>query len=287
MGNFLPGTIMGFREGLEAFLIISIILRYITKIDKAIYRKYILYGVIFGTIASVVFGGILSVVSASLNNTGEVAKLWESVASIIALALVTSFIVWMIKRGSNMTGEIEGKVEANLSKAGIISVVTMLIAREGAEIAIFSFTGEYTLGSIAIGVATALAIAVLIYFSLIRVNLKILFKITLIYLILQAGFLLGYGIHEGLSVLKDIGKIPENSILLSKAFNLSDTVFNHKEGAVGVPLYVLLGWYSKPEWIQFIVQYIYTISIFGFWIRTKKCEELLTKRHKKGAANDK
>lgn len=267
MNTFLPGLIMGFREGLEAFLVISIMLRYIDKIDKPLYKKYVYYGAMTGIIASVVLGGILAAISSALSATSEVAKIWESVASIIALGLVTTFIIWMINNGNNMASEVEGKVNNNLSKWGIFSVATIMIAREGAEIAIFSFTGKYTIPSISVGIAIALVAALLIYFSLVKVNLKVLFSITLIYLILQAGFLLGYGIHEGLSALKALGKISEDSLILSKAFNLSKTILNHKEGALGVPLYVLFGWYSKPEWIQFIAQYAYTLSIFGLWIK--------------------
>lgn len=270
MNTFLPGLIMGFREGLEAFLVISIMLRYIDKIDKPLYKKYVYYGAMTGIIASVVLGGILAAISSALSATSEVAKIWESVASIIALGLVTTFIIWMINNGNNMASEVEGKVDNNLSKWGIFSVATIMIAREGAEIAIFSFTGKYTIPSISVGIAIALVAALLIYFSLVKVNLKILFSITLIYLILQAGFLLGYGIHEGLSALKALGKISEDSLILSKAFNLSKTILNHKEGALGVPLYVLFGWYSKPEWVQFIAQYVYTLSIFGLWIKKNR-----------------
>ncbi|MCK5130100.1 MAG: FTR1 family protein [Clostridiales bacterium] len=267
MGIFLPGTIMGFREGLEAFLVVSIMLRYISKTNNPVYKKYIYYGAAIGVVLSVIFGAILTMISNAIVGSGEVAKIWESIASIIALILITTFIVWMIKHGSRITQQIESQVDSNLSKWGIFSIATIMIAREGAEIAIFSFTGKYTILSIAIGVLVALIIAVLIYYSLIKVNLKTIFAITLGYLILQAGFLLGYGIHEGLSALKALGKIQENSLLLNKAFDLSGTVFYHKEGAIGVPLYVLFGWYSKPEWIQFISQYAYTLSIFLLWLK--------------------
>jgi high-affinity iron transporter len=103
------------------------------------------------------------------------------------------------------------------------------------------------------------------------INLKTIFNITLIYLILQAGFLLGYGIHEGLSAMTDIGYISKDNFLLIKAFNLSKTIFYHKEGLFGLPLYVLFGRHSEPEWMQFLTQYIYTIGIFVFWyLKTKK-----------------
>ncbi|MBM3706634.1 MAG: hypothetical protein FJW66_08935 [Actinobacteria bacterium] len=82
--------------------------------------------------------------------------------------------------------------------------------------------------------------------------------------------MLGYGIHEGLSALKDLGFMAKDNILFLKAFDLSKTIFYHKEGILGLPLYVLAGWYSKPEWIQFIVQYGYTSLMFLFWYKARK-----------------
>lgn len=71
--------------------------------------------------------------------------------------------------------------------------------------------------------------------------------------------------------MKDIGYILKDNIMLIKAFDLSETVFYHKEGIIGLPLYVLFGWHSEPEWMQFLTQYIYTIGIFVFWyLKTKR-----------------
>jgi len=160
---------------------------------------------------------------------------------------------------------IERKAALNLSATGIFLISLVMIAREGVEVAIFTFAGKYTFVSIMIGILTALIFAVLIFYSLVKVNLTTIFTVTLVYLILQAGFLLGYGIHEGLSASKEIGIIENDNVLLKKAFDLSSTPFNHKQGIIGIPLYVSIGWYSKPEWIQFIAQYLYTLSLFVFW----------------------
>ena len=105
---------------------------------------------------------------------------------------------------------------------------------------------------------------------MVKVNLAVIFNITLAYLILQAGFLLGYAIHEGLSFFKSTNIINESSMILNKVFNFQDTLLDHKTGAVGIPLYVTLGWYSRPEWIQFISQYLYTLGLFGFWYKSSK-----------------
>ena len=164
---------------------------------------------------------------------------------------------------------VESDTAKNLTPMGIILISSVMVAREGVEIAIFSFAGKYNFLSIFTGILISLVISVLIYFSLLKVNIKTIFNVTLIYLILQAGFLLGYGIHEGLSALKDIGYLSKDSFIFVKAFDVSNTIFYHKEGILGLPLYVLIGWYSKPEWVQFIAQYGYTLLMCIFWFKTK------------------
>ena len=93
---------------------------------------------------------------------------------------------------------------------------------------------------------------------------------TLAYLILQAGFLLGYGIHEGLSALGSMNLLASDSPLFVKALILSETIFYHKEGLIGLPMFVLFGWHSKPEILQFVMQYLYTGSLFYIWHRELK-----------------
>ena len=264
MDTFVAGTILGFREGLEAFLIVSILIRYLVKTGADTLKKYVFFGAGIGILASIGLGGILAIIGNHIGNTDRVAKLWESAASLFAMLLVTTFIIWMIKHGSNMVSTVENNVKNNISKTGIILITSAMVAREGAEIAIFTFTGNYELPAISSGILLSLILTVLIYYSLVKVNLSVIFRITLVYLILQAGYLLGYSIHEGLSALKDMAILSDKSFLYVKAFDLSATVLNHKEGALGLPLNVLIGWYSKPEWIQFIIQYAYTLGIFAF-----------------------
>ncbi len=273
MNIFMPGLIMGFREGLEAFLIVTIILQYLTQIKKADYKKYVYNGTIAGILASIGIGGILFLVSKAIEKTDEIAKIWESGASIIALVFVTTFIYWMIKHGSNMVTEVQNKVDQSLSKAGLFSVAFIMVVREGTEIAIFTFAGKYILLSIGLGIGVALLLTILIYKSLVRINLRVLFNVTLVYLILQAGFLLGYSVHEGLSALKALAVIGGDNPLLLKAFDLSGTILNHKEGLLGVPFYVLFGWYSKPEWIQLVLHYGYIVVMFMIWKSLRKSKK--------------
>lgn len=266
MENILPGLIVGFREGLEAFLVVAIILRYLKESRREASIKYVWRGALLGLALSFLLGGLLYWIAQSTSNLDPVAKLWESGASVFALILVTTFIVWMIRNGSQMTVEVESKVEKTLSNAGILILAFAFVAREGVEIAIFTFAGSYSFWGILIGLAVSLGLTVLMFFSLVKVNLKVIFNVTLVYLILQAGFLLGYAVHEGLSAFKDLMVIDAGSPIYTKLFDLSGTVLDHKTGVLGLPFYVLFGWYSRPEIIQFVVQYVYTLGVFGYWL---------------------
>lgn len=269
MDTFIQATIMSFREGLEAFLIIAILLKFLGKTKNENLKKSVWYGTATGITASLIFGIILMGISSLMGSIDTTAKLWESLASFIAVILITTFIVWMIKHSGDIKKHIENQAAINLSKKGVFLLAAFMIAREGAELSIFTFAGEYSTLPIITGILSAVILVTLIHYSLVKVSLKTIFQITLIYLIIQAGFLIGYSLHEGLSALKSMGLIiPENPIF-NKAFDLSGTIFYHKEGILGVPLYVIFGWYSKPEWIQFITQYTYTILLLGYWHKSK------------------
>ena len=267
--DIIPGSILGLREGLEAFLIIGIMMKYLEKIGREDLKRSVKLGMGFGLGGSLLIGlilwGAIRVLGGSSDNVG---KLWESIASIAGLALLSTFIFWMMKHGKTFSHDVQKQVAAKVSKTGIITLATVIVLREGVEISLFAFSSvnqqPYVIG-IAIGVIVSAALAYLVFLSLIRVNLAVLFTITLAYLVLQAGYLLGYSVHEFLSAMKGLGKILADSKIYLKAFNLADTILDHKTGALGVPLNVIVGWYSRPEWIQLILHYGYVAGMLCLW----------------------
>lgn len=269
MSSFIPGLVVGFREGLEAFLVVAVALRFLDKTGKSAMKRSVWGGAAAGVALSVVVGLVLFALASFLGGTGRVAKIWESGASLVAVVLVSTFIVWMIKHGAELKGAVEQSVGSASRGLGIGAVVAAMVLREGVEIALFSYAGMYSVLSLGLGIVLALLLVILVFMSLIKADLATIFNITLAYLILQAGFLLGYGIHEGLSALKDAGIIAKGHPVFIKAFDVSATVFDHKAGLVGVPLYALVGWYSKPEWVQFVLQYLYTAGMFAYWLTRK------------------
>ncbi len=270
MSQMIPGFIMGFREGLEAFLLIAIMIKYISSTDQPHLKIKVIQGSGAGLLVSLILGMGLNAISTGLGGVSTMTKVWESAASLIALLLVTMFIFWMINHGSDMAKHIEGEVKKKFSASGLFLISLVIVAREGTEISIFSFAGKYQFSVVLMGVFASLILTILIFYSLVKIDINLLFKITLGYLILQAGYLLGYTLHEGFSALKGYDMISGQNPIFFKAFDVSKTVFSHKDGIIGIPLHVVFGWYSKPEWIQFIVQYSYTIVIFFFWFRDTK-----------------
>jgi len=269
MAHIMPGFIVGLREGLEAFLLISLMLEYLKKLDRREMMSSVIKGMYTGMGVSILFGAILWFITRLIGNGGDaVAKLWEAGASLVAVLFISYFIFWMIKYGSGVAGEVRKSVDENLSDRGLYLLSAVAVAREGAEIALFTFTAEhkavYLSGNLA-GVLTAALLAWLIYRSLFRVNTSLIFKITLIYLILQAAYLAGYSVHEFLSALKEIGSLSSDNFLFANVYDFKDTFLDHKTGALGIFLNVSAGWYSRPEYIQFILQFLYLAGFFTFW----------------------
>ncbi len=169
---------------------IAITLKYITKIDKGHLKNKVFQGVAAGLVISVVLGLILNQFSEYLGGISTLTKLWESLASMVALILVSLFIIWMIRHGTNMSKFVQDELSNNISTNALFWIALIIIAREGTEIAIFSFAGKFSYGVVIFGILSALILSILIFYSLVKVNLSVLFKITLAYLILQAGFLI-------------------------------------------------------------------------------------------------
>jgi len=107
---------MGFREGLEAFLLIAITLKYITSINQGHLKNKVIQGSVAGLIISVILGLLLSQFAEYLGGVSSLTKLWESVASLVALLLVSVFIVWMIRHGSHMSQYIKDQVGQSVSQ---------------------------------------------------------------------------------------------------------------------------------------------------------------------------
>lgn len=267
MERLLPGIILGFREGLEAFLVLAVLLRALARDGRRVGRMPLAVGAALGIAASAGLGAGLAAAERAFGDAEAFAAGWALVANALALGLITVFLVWMVRQGGDLASEAKRRLSAAPSPLGIAVLAFFVVGREGAEVALFGFAGGLAALSIASGVAVALLLAVLVALSLVRVNLKAVFRVTLVYLILQAGYLAGSAMHEALSLLGATGAIAGGSALLAPLYDLSGGLLDRETGPVGIALNILVGWNSAPEAPTFVLQVVYAAALLFLWGR--------------------
>jgi len=264
-----------FREVLEAALITSIALTYLNRTDNKSSR-YVWYGVFSAAIVSVLLGVSIWWVYGSLSKSIQV--LFEGVAALIAVGVLSSMIYWMAKKGRELRSEVEQRLEVIITRGrslGLVSFAFIAVFREGLETVLFltPFFVDDAWGTIAgliLGSLTSISLAYVIFIVGMRINIRRFFYFTSIMLILLAGGLLGYGVHElieytGSDVWGWLGQ---------PAYNLnipSDSLLHHK-GAIGSIFAVILGYTVKAEWARIIVHlsYLTVVLPLVIWIYKKK-----------------
>ncbi|MSO33800.1 MAG: FTR1 family iron permease [Candidatus Nanopelagicaceae bacterium] len=254
LSNFL----IGLREGLEAALIVGILVAYIVKTNQPSKRELLTAvwsGVAIAISASLALGGFLSFTSAELTPRGE--EFFAGSTSFLAVGLVTWMVFWMKRTARSLREDLHGKVATALSSGPITLAAAAFFAvlREGLETSLFvyanfrSINGEGVGAGPAIGLTVGLAVAVFlgwaIYRRAITLNLATFFKITGVALIVIAAGVLSYGVHE----FQELGWIPGADL-----FIWDTTSWMSKESIPGSILAGTIGFDTTTSWWQ-----------FGFW----------------------
>ncbi|GIH23794.1 iron transporter [Acrocarpospora phusangensis] len=213
--------LIGLREGLEATLVVSILVAFLVKSDRRDKLPLVWTGVAAAVALSVGFGALLSFTAAHL--AFEQQELFEAVASIAATVFVTWMIFWMRGAARRISADLRAKLGEAL-EVGSVAVAVMAflaVVREGLETSLLFFASAQgaaatatPLIGITLGLLTSIVIGWGLYASAIRVNLTKFFTWTGILLILVAGGILKYGVHD----LQEAGILPGLNTL---AFDIS------------------------------------------------------------------
>ena len=264
ISNFL----IGLREGLEAALVVSILITYLVRTDRRNNIKFVWIGVFSAIALSVAFGALLTFTSLSLLVTEEGQEIFAGVMSIIAVGLVTWMIVWMRNAGKKMNAELEGKLE-NALMAGAVTVAAMAfasVAREGLETTLFFFTAVQAAGStvgpvagFTLGLLVSAAIGFLLYRRAIKINMRRFFSVTSYFLILVAAGVFSYGLHE----LEEAHVIPTG---FGTAFDLSATI--SVDSWFGALAKGIFNFNPQTTWLEAIGWMAYVA--FAVWLYNRK-----------------
>lgn len=255
----LSTFIIALREGLEAALIVGILVAYIVRTDRRHFLKPLWTGVGAALAATFTLGAFLSYTSAELTPRGE--ELFAGITSFIAVGLVTWMVFWMKRTARTLRNELHGKVDTALT-GGPISlalVAFFAVAREGLETALFVYTNFKTVGAastatvgLVLGLTLAVVLGYLIYNRSVKLNLSKFFTVTGVALVIVAAGVLSYGIHE----FQELGWIPGVDDFLWDV-----TPWIAKESILASLLSGTVGFDTTTSFIQFFAWSAYLVAV--------------------------
>lgn len=277
VGSFTSGLLTGLREGVEAALIVSIILAYLARTGNQRHFGKIWAGTAAAVAVSLLAGVALFLTIGGFEEPYE--QIFEGLTMLLAAAVVTWMLFWMRRQAASVKNELHAAVDRVLSDGGAIGLALLAftaVIREGLETALFlvgqATSADAAAPAVLIGAVVGLGIAVLLGIGFYRgartVNLRTFFRWTGIALIFIAAGLLSQAVHE----FVEIGWITIGSQTL---FDASATL-PHKaiEGApdgfvlvVGQFLRALFGYTSQPEVITFVVWLTYIVVTLFLFLR--------------------
>lgn len=261
----LASFLITLREAIEAALIVGILLVYVTKIGEKRLKKQVWIGTITGILLSIIVAIIFQF---ALGGFESYEEIFEGFAMIIASLLLTWMIIWMMKTGKEIQKKLEEKVDVSIKqqqKYGILTLALISVLREGVETVLFLAgvgASEDSLWIVVwsglLGIVVAVVIAILIFYSGKRINLRIFFLITSIILIIVAAGMFTHGIHE----FQEIGWFGSETHWLQRYVWDASGILNDKTNELGKFLRALFGYQDKPTWLE-IISYIGYYLILG------------------------
>jgi high-affinity iron transporter len=199
----LANYLIGLREGLEAALVVSILVAYLVRTGRRAALRSIWIGVAAAVALSLAAGAVLTFTSHSLSFRAQ--ETFGGLMSIAAVGFVTWMIFWMRRTAHHLKGELHDRLDVALAMgAGALAVTAFVaVGREGLETALFIWTAVQATGSTAapvsgavLGLATAMVLGYLLYRRSVRINLARFFRYTGAGLVVVAAGVLAYGFHD-------------------------------------------------------------------------------------------
>jgi len=267
IGALTAGFVTGLREGVEAALIVAILLAYLNRSGNGAQAPRIWLGTGLALLLSVAAGIVIFQTAGSLQAPYE--QYFEGTAMLIAAAVVTWMLFWMRRQSMALRGELHARIERTLTEGtalGLALLAFSAVIREGLETSIF-LVGQATtvradapsivLGAV-LGLAASVGIGWIFYTGSRRIDLRSFFRWTGIGLIFIAAGLLSQAVHE----LVEVGVIPIGS---QPAYDLSRVLPD--ASGIGQFLRAILGYSAAPEITTLAVHIAYLVVVLGLYLR--------------------
>jgi high-affinity iron transporter len=256
----LSTLLIALREGLEASLIVGILIAYLVRAGRRESLSAIWGGVAAAALLSLGFGALLSFTSAQLSVRGE--ELFAGITSILAVALVTWMVFWMKRTSRGIAKQLHGKVESALGMGSfaLAGVAFLSVGREGLETSLFLYANFKTVGhntapllGLMLGLVAAIALGVLVYKRSVKLNIAKFFRVTGVALIVVAGGVLIHGVGE----FQNRGDIGGLTSTIWKFGGDHSVIVTILDGTLGIS--------NVMTWLQLTVYLLYlAITLAGF-----------------------
>jgi high-affinity iron transporter len=237
--QLLGSGLIGLREGLETAIVVTILVAFLVKSNRRDALKWVWSGVAAAIVMTV--GVFLAIQYGENTISGLAAEAIAGVASLVAVAIVTTMVLWMKKAAATISGELRGDMARALETGGLAVFVLAFLAvgREGVETALFMVgyaeaKTAWPLLGLVVGVLIAVVIAYGMYVGAVRINLAKFFTYTGAFLIVVAAGILAYGI----GALQTVGWLPG---LAHKAFDISS-------------------WFNWSSWYGEVIQGVFNVT---------------------------
>ncbi|CAM5525001.1 iron uptake transporter permease EfeU [Streptomyces purpurascens] len=257
--------LIGLREGLEASLVVCILIAYLVKTDRRDALKPIWAGIGVAVALALGFGCALEFGSQEL--TFQAQEALGGSLSILAVGLVTWMVFWMRRTARHLKSELHGRLDAALAMGtgALVATAFLAVGREGLETALFVWASVHAasdgtprpLVGVGLGLATAVALGWLFYRGALRINLAKFFTWTGGMLVVVAAGVLAYGFHD----LQEADFLPG---LTNKAFDISGTI--PPDSWYGTLLKGVFNFQPDPTVLQVTVWLLYLIPTLALFL---------------------
>jgi len=254
------GSLIGFREAVEAALVIGVLLTWLVKSERAELKKWLWRGVAVGVLPSLLTAALFSLLWGGISGFEDNEALFEGILEILAAIILTLVVMHFIKHPT--AADIQDWADAAVRQRqgmGLAIITFLCVWREGSETVIFISAGTEGIDGV-IGVFIGITIAALISWAFfakgININIKKLFKVTNILLIMFAAGLLAHGIHE----LQEAGWFP---VLYEHIWDMNGIL--DEKGFIGGILKALFGYNGNPALLEVFAYLTYLGGIFTYF----------------------
>ena len=265
----LSSLLITLREGLEAALIIGIILAYLDRTGNRHGFKPVWIGTSLAILVSLISGAGIYLLAEEFSGRAE--EIFEGLAMFVAVGVLTWMIFWMRRQAVNLKAHLHAQIQSVLTSGSSFALVTLafvVVVREGIETVLFLFAATrvtespllFTLGGF-LGLAIAIIIGYSIYKGATRLNLRVFFNVTSLVLIFFAAGLLAHGIHEFI----EAGIIPP---VVEHVWDINHIL--SEKSTFGLFLKAILGYNANPSLIEVIAYPLYLVLALGSYFRPIK-----------------